>query len=137
MCVYGKRKYIYTYGLYVCLKTNTEVPEPERFQDSDGEFAKSGGNQYPSSLDTVRTTCGNVHETFVRVSSFYIGEYRVLIAAAGPFAVCGEPLVSACVRSGTDYLDITGKRAQTSLVCVQASLSLYCVPQEKHHGWAK
>lgn len=34
---------------------------------------------------------------------------RVVIAAAGPFAICGEPLVSACARKGTDYVDITGK----------------------------
>lgn len=34
---------------------------------------------------------------------------KVVIATAGPFARYGTPVVDACVRSGADYCDITGK----------------------------
>ena len=34
---------------------------------------------------------------------------QVVIAAAGPFALCGSPLVAACVAQGTDYVDINGE----------------------------
>lgn len=33
----------------------------------------------------------------------------VVVAAAGPFARFGTPVVSACARLGTDYVDITGE----------------------------
>jgi short subunit dehydrogenase-like uncharacterized protein len=34
---------------------------------------------------------------------------RVVISAAGPFRFLGEPVVQACIASGTDYCDITGE----------------------------
>src|SRR6056297_1752395 len=34
---------------------------------------------------------------------------RVIISTVGPYALYGEPLVQACVRSGTDYCDLTGE----------------------------
>ena len=34
---------------------------------------------------------------------------RVLISTAGPFALYGGPVVAACARRGTDYVDITGE----------------------------
>jgi len=34
---------------------------------------------------------------------------RVVATTAGPFIRYGEPVLSACVREGTDYLDITGE----------------------------
>jgi short subunit dehydrogenase-like uncharacterized protein len=38
-----------------------------------------------------------------------VGRSRVVLAAAGPFSECGSPVVDACVRLGTDYVDITGE----------------------------
>ena len=38
-----------------------------------------------------------------------VGRTRVIIAAAGPFCRHGEPLVRACAKLGTDYVDITGE----------------------------
>ena len=35
---------------------------------------------------------------------------KVVIAVAGPFAAVGTPVVQACVRNGTHYVDITGAR---------------------------
>ena len=34
---------------------------------------------------------------------------RVILTTAGPFALHGEPVVSACVKNQTDYVDITGE----------------------------
>lgn len=34
---------------------------------------------------------------------------RVVLSTAGPFALFGGPLVAACVRHGTHYVDITGE----------------------------
>ena len=34
---------------------------------------------------------------------------RVVLSTAGPYSICGTPLVSACVASGTDYVDINGE----------------------------
>ncbi|GAA1997352.1 saccharopine dehydrogenase NADP-binding domain-containing protein [Nocardiopsis rhodophaea] len=34
---------------------------------------------------------------------------RVVAAAAGPYAAVGEPMVAACARAGTDYIDLTGE----------------------------
>ena len=36
-------------------------------------------------------------------------ETRLVISTVGPYALYGEPLVQACVRSGTDYCDLTGE----------------------------
>ncbi|MFT7339093.1 MAG: short subunit dehydrogenase-like uncharacterized protein [Marinobacter maritimus] len=34
---------------------------------------------------------------------------RVVISTVGPYALYGEPLVKACVETGTDYCDLTGE----------------------------
>ena len=34
---------------------------------------------------------------------------RVIISTVGPYALYGEPLVAACVHTGTDYCDLTGE----------------------------
>ena len=34
---------------------------------------------------------------------------RVLLTTVGPYVLYGEPLVRACVETGTDYVDITGE----------------------------
>ena len=34
---------------------------------------------------------------------------RVIISTVGPYALYGEPLVQACVRTGTDYCDLAGE----------------------------
>lgn len=36
---------------------------------------------------------------------------RVVISTVGPYQLHGEPLVSACVESGTDYVDLCGEPA--------------------------
>ena len=34
---------------------------------------------------------------------------RVVISTVGPYALYGEPLIKACVQTGTDYCDLTGE----------------------------
>jgi short subunit dehydrogenase-like uncharacterized protein len=38
-----------------------------------------------------------------------VARARVVLSTAGPFARYGTPIVDACVRLGTDYVDITGE----------------------------
>jgi short subunit dehydrogenase-like uncharacterized protein len=38
-----------------------------------------------------------------------VGDFDAVLNCAGPFSATAEPLVTACLRSGTDYLDITGE----------------------------
>jgi short subunit dehydrogenase-like uncharacterized protein len=40
-----------------------------------------------------------------------VSRTRVVLNTAGPFALYGEPVVSACIRLGVDYVDITGETA--------------------------
>ena len=40
---------------------------------------------------------------------------RVVISTVGPFTKYGEPLVAACVRNRTDYIDSTGRVVWTSV----------------------
>ena len=40
-----------------------------------------------------------------------VGDARVLASTVGPFAHHGNAVVEACVRDGTDYVDITGETA--------------------------
>ncbi|PCM45789.1 saccharopine dehydrogenase family protein [Marinobacter sp. ANT_B65] len=37
------------------------------------------------------------------------GQTRVVISTVGPYALYGEPLIKACVATGTDYCDLTGE----------------------------
>nr|MDT0660680.1 saccharopine dehydrogenase NADP-binding domain-containing protein [Micromonospora sp. DSM 115978] len=41
---------------------------------------------------------------------------RVVISTVGPFLRYGEPLVAACARAGTDYVDITGEQEFVDLM---------------------
>jgi short subunit dehydrogenase-like uncharacterized protein len=38
-----------------------------------------------------------------------VGEFSAVLNCAGPFSKTAEPLYSACLNAGTDYLDITGE----------------------------
>ena len=38
-----------------------------------------------------------------------VARARIVLSTAGPFALYGTPVVDACVRFGTHYVDITGE----------------------------
>ncbi|HEY1457927.1 MAG TPA: saccharopine dehydrogenase NADP-binding domain-containing protein [Solirubrobacteraceae bacterium] len=44
---------------------------------------------------------------------------RVLISTVGPYIRYGEPVVAACARAGTDYLDLTGEPEFVDLMYVR------------------
>jgi short subunit dehydrogenase-like uncharacterized protein len=39
----------------------------------------------------------------------YVGEFDAVLNCAGPFSATARPLIGACIRTGTDYLDIAGE----------------------------
>ena len=39
----------------------------------------------------------------------HLDEFDAVLNCAGPFSATAEPMVEACLRTGTDYLDITGE----------------------------
>lgn len=68
---------------------------------------------------------------------------RLVITAAGPYHVVGEPVVAACIEAGTHYVDITGEipwvaemsaaynaRAKAAGVCLCSFSGYDCVPAE-------
>jgi len=68
---------------------------------------------------------------------------RVLLSAAGPYSVLGERVMTACIESGTHYVDITGEvpwvaemrrkhggRALAAGVCMASFCGYDCVPGE-------
>eukprot|EP00965_Chrysotila_dentata_P117078 3869356-Pleurochrysis_carterae.AAC.2 len=34
---------------------------------------------------------------------------KVVLSTAGPYELCGTPLLRACIAEGTDYVDINGE----------------------------
>ncbi len=46
------------------------------------------------------------------------GRTRVVITTVGPYVEHGEPLVAACARAGTDYVDLTGEPEFVDLMYV-------------------
>jgi len=47
----------------------------------------------------------NTEEALSRI----VAQTRVVIAAVGPYSLHGMPVVTACVRHGVDYVDVTGE----------------------------
>lgn len=41
--------------------------------------------------------------------SAMVKQANVIVSTVGPYALYGEPLIKACVESGTDYCDLTGE----------------------------
>ncbi len=53
-----------------------------------------------------------------------VKQAKVVIACAGPYAQLGTPVVDACVRLGTHYVDITGANCSLSTVHSNAQHSV-------------
>jgi short subunit dehydrogenase-like uncharacterized protein len=66
-------------------------------------------------LEGVREECGARVDVLVadgrdrQAIDAIVSRTRVILTTAGPFALHGDALVDACVRLGTDYVDITGE----------------------------
>eukprot|EP00931_Biecheleriopsis_adriatica_P073764 TRINITY_DN47991_c0_g1_i1.p1 TRINITY_DN47991_c0_g1~~TRINITY_DN47991_c0_g1_i1.p1 ORF type:complete len:539 (+),score=118.73 TRINITY_DN47991_c0_g1_i1:148-1764(+) len=64
-------------------------------------------------LAEVVARCKTSPEVLVAMSAHELAEVakkcHVLVAAAGPYSVCGEAALRACVAAGTHYIDISGE----------------------------
>ncbi len=82
---------------------------------ADLRWAIAGRNR--ERLERVRDALGLTIDVLVADSADVhavdgiVGRTRVGLSTAGPFALYGTPLVDACVRFGTHYVDITGDGA--------------------------
>lgn len=70
--------------------------------------------QVKAALEAIDPACAAVGVIEARAGDAgSLGEMarqaRVVLTTVGPYAEHGEPLVEACVREGTDYVDITGE----------------------------
>jgi short subunit dehydrogenase-like uncharacterized protein len=70
------------------------------------EAARRDGGGAPASEDVLIANSNDQ-----RAVDAVVARTRVLLSTAGPFALYGTPVVDACVRFGTDYVDITGETA--------------------------
>lgn len=83
-------------------------------------FALAGRSQ--NKLEEVRLACGRFCNRSVAHVAMVVARLdetssmdqltasaHVVIAAAGPFDIIGTPVVDACVRTGTHYVDISGE----------------------------
>ena len=66
-----------------------------------------------SKLKAVAQVAGTEYRVFdlsdVSALDAALGEVDVVLHAAGPFSATSKPMVDACLRTGTHYLDITGE----------------------------
>ena len=64
-------------------------------------------------VERQATDLGLDHRVFSlehpRIVEREVGEFDAVLNCAGPFSSTAEPLYSACIEAGTDYLDITGE----------------------------
>ncbi|MBY6191108.1 saccharopine dehydrogenase NADP-binding domain-containing protein [Microbulbifer agarilyticus] len=82
----------------------------------DGEIKWAIAGRSEAKLLQVKRNIGaqNVTHLIADVSSegqlrYLTEQARVILSTVGPYAIYGEPLIKACVESGTDYCDITGE----------------------------
>uniref|UniRef100_A0A7S4DX47 Saccharopine dehydrogenase NADP binding domain-containing protein n=1 Tax=Lotharella globosa TaxID=91324 RepID=A0A7S4DX47_9EUKA len=74
---------------------------------------------------------------------------KVVLTAAGPYHLYGEPVIQACIDAGTNYVDITGevgwvyqmklkyeKQAREKGVCISSFCGYDCIPPELSLGLA-
>ncbi len=78
-------------------------------------WAISGRNR--AKLEEVRAGLQHKPELLIADASdpaslsALVAQTQVVLSTVGPYAQYGEPLVAACISSGTDYVDITGEPA--------------------------
>jgi len=84
----------------------------------DGELKWAAAGRSKSKLESVKKELGTAA---ANLSLFVANaedeaallelcqQTRVIVSTVGPYALYGEPMVKACVESGTDYCDLTGE----------------------------
>jgi short subunit dehydrogenase-like uncharacterized protein len=84
--------------------------------DKDLRWAIAGRSQ--SKLDALKQSLGPAASSIAVLLADaadsaslekLCAQTRVVVSTVGPYALYGEPLIKACVESGTDYCDLTGE----------------------------
>jgi short subunit dehydrogenase-like uncharacterized protein len=84
-------------------------------------WAIAGRNRHK--LESVKAMLGAEVDVLVadsqdqRAIDAIVAQTRVILSTAGPFALYGTPLVDACVRFKTHYVDITGETPWVRELC--------------------
>jgi len=64
-----------------------------------------------------KTSPGVIKAETLEELSEMASQTKVVIAAAGPYALCGDPVVKACIENNTHYLDVTGEVSFIARIC--------------------
>lgn len=84
----------------------------------DGDLRWAAAGRSKAKLESVRSALGRgagrlpllVADASDAASLHRLcSQARVIVSTVGPYALYGEPLVQACVETGTDYCDLTGE----------------------------
>lgn len=98
LLIYGAYGYTGLLILDLCKKQNIKPVIAGR----DSEKIKATAEKY--GLDYIAFDLQNEDEIAEHLSSF-----KAVLHCAGPFMFTAEPMLKACIKTGTHYLDITGE----------------------------
>jgi short subunit dehydrogenase-like uncharacterized protein len=84
----------------------------------DGELKWAAAGRSQNKLEQVKAKLGGTASALPLITAdandassldALCAQTRVVISTVGPYALYGEPMIKACVNSGTDYCDLTGE----------------------------
>ncbi|MEQ3635151.1 saccharopine dehydrogenase NADP-binding domain-containing protein [Alcanivorax sp.] len=84
----------------------------------NGELKWAAAGRSQNKLEQVKASLGDGASTLPLITAnandadsldALCAQTRVVVSTVGPYALYGEPMIKACVNSGTDYCDLTGE----------------------------
>ena len=85
---------------------------------ANGELKWAAAGRSRDKLEQVKTGLGDGASALSLITAdandassldALCAQTRVVVSTVGPYALYGEPMIKACVNSGTDYCDLTGE----------------------------
>ena len=85
---------------------------------TDGELKWAAAGRSQDKLEQVKASLGDAASALPLITAnandadsldALCAQTRVVVSTVGPYALYGEPMIKACVNSGTDYCDLTGE----------------------------
>lgn len=85
---------------------------------ADGELKWAAAGRSQDKLEQVKASLGDAASALPLITAnandadsldALCAQTRVVVSTVGPYALYGEPMIKACVNSGTDYCDLTGE----------------------------
>jgi short subunit dehydrogenase-like uncharacterized protein len=73
-----------------------------------GSSLEFSSSRYRGANCTADSACPSLHDDAASLETV-ASKANTIVSFAGPFALCGMPIVDACVKCGTDYCDVTGE----------------------------